>query len=192
MISTFFVYRSAFVPITGEQPSASDDQAIWDRFRQLTEGLQPPGGSRLIENYDELCTYYDRVVAREAGNDEHVGVRCARHTATLSPRLSPRLSSTRLESAQPDDRHVLGVLGFGIMRPSVRALVPMTWSPRHDLEFAVLTTAIRLAYDWLPTRFTHTPLARNRREYQRLMDKYRGIGLASFVPDHPPRSVTSW
>ncbi len=88
--------------------------------------------------------------------------------------------------------HVLGVLGFGIMRPSVRTLVPVTWTRRHDREFAVLTTAIRLAYQWLPNRITDSPLARNRREYQRLMQKYRGIGLVSFVPDRAEKLATSW
>jgi hypothetical protein len=65
----------------------------------------------------------------------------------------------------------------------------MKWTRRHDREFAVLTTALRLAYQWLPARLTDTPLARNRREYQRLMARYRGMGLASFAPDstHPQK-----
>jgi len=79
--------------------------------------------------------------------------------------------------------HLLGVLGFGIMHPQVRVLIPMKWIRRHDSEFAVLTTAIRLAYRWLPTRLTDTPLARNRREYRRLMTGYQGLGLASFAPN---------
>ena len=36
LISTFFVHRSACIAITGKQPSATANQAIWDRFRELT------------------------------------------------------------------------------------------------------------------------------------------------------------
>lgn len=182
MISTFFVYRSAFVTITGEQPSATEDQAIWDRFRQLTEGLQLPGGSRLIESYDELCTYYDRMAAEtlEATSTLECAVRHVLQPAR--PDVLPALMAPVWKLTAPMIGHVLGVLGFGIMRPEVRALVPMKWTRRHDREFAILTTTVRLAYGWLPTRFTDTPLARNRREYQRLIEKYRGIELTSFAP----------
>jgi uncharacterized protein (DUF2236 family) len=78
--------------------------------------------------------------------------------------------------------HVLAVLGFGIMHPGARAILPMTWSRRHDREFAMLTLGLRLAYRWLPRRVTDTPLARNRRQYRRLVAQYRGIGLSSFRP----------
>jgi hypothetical protein len=61
----------------------------------------------------------------------------------------------------------------------------MTWTRRHEFEFAIATAALRIAYRRLPARLTDTPLARNRRQYQRIMSKYKGIGLASFVPDQP-------
>jgi uncharacterized protein (DUF2236 family) len=64
----------------------------------------------------------------------------------------------------------------------VREIVPMTWTRRHDLEFTVLTRVLRLAYRWLPSRFTDTPLARNRREYERIAARSKGIGLMSFIP----------
>ena len=43
LISIFFMHRGVFLAITGERPSAADNQAIWDRFRALCEGLQMPG-----------------------------------------------------------------------------------------------------------------------------------------------------
>ncbi|PXW96093.1 oxygenase MpaB family protein [Mycolicibacterium moriokaense] len=182
LISTFFVYRNAFVAITGEKPSATANQAIWDRFRQLSDGLQLSGSSRLIENYDELCTYYDQMVAEKL--EVTSTLKCAvRYTRRPSPpAFIPAPVAPVWNLTSPMIGHVLGVLGFGIMHPDVRALVPMTWTRRHDREFAVLAMAIRLAYQWLPTRVTDTPLARNRREYQRLMARYQGIGLTSFAP----------
>jgi uncharacterized protein (DUF2236 family) len=182
LISTFFVYRNAFVAVTGEEPNATANQAIWDRFRQLSEGLQLSGSSRLIEDYDELCIYYDRMVAEKL--EVTSTLKCAvRYTLRPSrPDFLPAPVAPVWNLTSPMIGHVLGVLGFGIMHPDVRALVPMKWTRRHDREFAVLTTAIRLAYQWLPTRLTDTPLARNRREYQRLMARYQGVGLASFAP----------
>ena len=69
---------------------------------------------------------------------------------------------------------MVAVLGFGIMHPRARALVPMRWTRRHDIEFTVLTRLLRMAYRWLPSRITETPLARNRREYERIIARYRG------------------
>jgi uncharacterized protein (DUF2236 family) len=183
LISTFFVHRSAFVAITGDEPSAATNQAIWDRFRQLSVGLQLSGQSRLVEDYDELCAYYDRMVAEklEPTSTLECAVRYALRPAR--PAFIPAPLAPVWNLTSPVLGHVLGVLGFGIMHPGVRALVPMKWTRLHDREFAVLTTAIRLAHDWLPTRLTDTPLARNRREYQRLMARYQGIGLSSFAPD---------
>jgi uncharacterized protein (DUF2236 family) len=184
LISTFFVHHRACIAITGKQPSATANQAIWDHFREWTYGLQLSGQSRLTESYDELCTYYDQMVAEKL--EATSTMKCAvRHTLRPPPpRFLPTLVAPVWNlAAGPMIGHVFGVLGFGIMRPDVRALVPMKWTRRHDHEFAALTTVIRLAYQWMPTRLTDTPLARNRRQYQRLIARYQGIGLASFAPD---------
>lgn len=184
LISTFFVYRNAFVAITGDKPTAAENQMVWDRFRQLSEGLQLPGRSRLVEDYDELCSYYDQMVVDKLEVTSTLECVVRFTVRPLRPDFLPAAAGPLWNLTSPMIGHVLGVLGFGIMHPDVRALVPTTWTRRHDLEFAVMTTAIRIAYRWLPTRFTDTPLARNRREYQRLMEKYRGTGLTSFAPDH--------
>ena len=99
------------------------------------------------------------------------------------PDFLPALAAPLWRITQPIVGEILTVLGFGPMHPGVRAIVPMTWRRRHDLEYTVLTSLVRQAYRWLPARFTDTPLARNRREYERLMTKYKGIGLTSFAPD---------
>jgi uncharacterized protein (DUF2236 family) len=40
LISIFFMHRGAFIAIGGENLTSDDNQAIWDRFRQMCEGLQ--------------------------------------------------------------------------------------------------------------------------------------------------------
>ena len=61
LISIFFMHRGVFIAVGGEKLSPADDQAIWDRFRQMCEGLQMPGRAReLAERYEDLCAYYDR------------------------------------------------------------------------------------------------------------------------------------
>ena len=79
-----------------------------------------------------------------------------------------------MEAVGTDRGTYCGGLGFGIMHPRVRALVPMRWTRGHDLEFAVLTRLLRIAYRWLPRRLTDTPLARNGCEYERIVAHYKG------------------
>ena len=63
LISIFFMHRGAFIAVGGERLSPDDNQAIWDRFRQMCDGLQMPGRARqLVERYEDLCAYYDKVV----------------------------------------------------------------------------------------------------------------------------------
>lgn len=183
LISTFFMYRNAFRVITGKELTPADDQAVWDRFRLLSADLQLPGRSALIADYDELCAYYAQIV------DEKLEVTSTLEDAVASVLRAPRpdfvpvVAAPLWRLASPVVGHVIAVIGFGTMHPGVRDLVPMSWSRRHDVEFAVLSRAIALAYRWLPARLTDTPLARNRRQYERLVAKYQGVGLTSFAQD---------
>jgi uncharacterized protein (DUF2236 family) len=183
LISIFFMHRGAFRALTGEQLSAADNQAIWDRFRALCADLQMPGRARqLTESYKELCSYYDKMAVEKL---KHTTALDIVMDATLRPRrpaYMPAGTEPLWTLLGPVGGHIVAVLGFGIMHPRVRALVPMTWTRRHDFEFTVLTRLLRLAYRRLPRRFTDTPLARNRREYERIAARYKGIGLTSFVP----------
>ncbi|WP_206045838.1 hypothetical protein [Nocardia mangyaensis] len=80
------------------------------------------------------------------------------------------------------------ILGCGIMHPDVRARMPITWTRRHDREIQMITAALRVAFDRLPTDLTDSPMARNRRAYQWLVTRYRDVGLTSFAPDAAVRS----
>jgi uncharacterized protein (DUF2236 family) len=183
LISIFFMHRGAFLAITGERLSAADDQAIWDRFRALCEDLQMPGRARrLTENYEDLCAYYGRMAGEKL---QHTAALDIVMDVTLRPRrpaYMPAVTAPLWTMLGPAAGHIVAVLGFGIMHPRVREIVPMAWTRRHDLEFRVLTRVLRLAYRWLPSRFTDTPLARNRREYERIVSRRQGVGLTSFVP----------
>jgi uncharacterized protein (DUF2236 family) len=183
LISIFFMHRGAFLAITGERLGAAENQAIWDRFRALCEDLQMPGRARqLTENYEELCAYYDHMAAEKLKHTASLDIVM---DATLRPRrpaYMPAVAAPLWTLLGPVAGHIVVVLGFGIMHPRVREIVPMAWTRRHDIEFTVLTRVLRLAYRWLPSRFTDTPLARNRREYERIVSRRKGVGLTSFVP----------
>ena len=183
LISTFFMHRNAFVAITGEKLSAADDQAIWDRFRNLLEGLQLSGHSRLAEDYGDLCSYYDSMGAEKLRVTSTLDGVVEEILRPTRPYFVPAVAAPLWRLIGPIVGHCTCVLGFGVMRPGVRALIPVKWTRRHAFEFAVMTAAIRFAYKRLPARFTDTPLARNRKEYQRLMKQYNGIGLTSFAPN---------
>lgn len=183
LISTFFMYRNAVQVISGTEFDAVANQAVWDRFRETTADLQLPGRSALISDYDDLCAYYDHVVAEKL--ELTTTLKSAVDTALHPPRpdFVPAALAPLWALASPVAGHAIAVLGFGAMHPGVRDIVPMPWARRHDIEFAILGRGISLAYRWLPTRLTDTPLTRNRKAYARLMTKYRGIGLTSFAPD---------
>lgn len=188
LYSAFFVQRGAYIALTGAEPTAAENQAIWDHYRHKTEGLHLPGQSSPIRDYPELVAHYERMVAEE------LRVTPALQAATSAVRHAPRpdflpaLTGPLWRVGSPALSHVVMILGCGIMHPDVRARMPITWTRRHDREFQVITAALRVAFDRLPTYLTDSPLARNRRAYQRLVTRYRDVGLTSFAPDAAVRS----
>lgn len=183
LISIFFMHRGAFMTMTGEKLSAADNQAIWDRYRALTEDLRMPGRARqLADRYEELSAYYDEMATEKLKRTKALDIvvnalrhpRRPEHTSVLTEPLWRLLG--------PFGGHLAAVLGFGIMHPRVRAILPIRWTRRHELEFAVLTRLVQIAYRWLPRRLTDTPLAGPTCDYARIINHYKGIGLTSFIP----------
>ncbi|MGI5131357.1 oxygenase MpaB family protein [Pseudonocardia sp. CA-107938] len=183
LYSTFFVQRGAYLAVTGDVPSPAADQAIWDRFRALAEGLQLPGRSRLIEDYQELVAYYDRTAVEELQQTATLAAATASVRRPPRPDFWPAVAAPAWRLASPIASRVVTVLGCGIMHPAVRARMPVRWSPRHDVEFRLLTRMLQVAFRVLPSVLTDTPLARNRRQYRKLVRRYQGVGLTSFAPD---------
>jgi uncharacterized protein (DUF2236 family) len=180
--STFFVHRAAYLAVTGDQPTAAENQAIWDHFRAKAEGLQLPGRSRLIEDYEELVAHYDRVAVEELRDTATLAAAAGAIRRMVAPDNLPALALPAWWLAAPVASQVVMVLGCGIMHPAVRARMPVAWGRQHDLQFTLLTRLLRVAFRVLPTVVTDTPLARNRRQYRRLVERYRAVGLTSFAP----------
>ena len=177
------MHRGAFIAIGGERLSPDDNQAIWDRFRQMCDGLQMPGRARqLAERYEDLCDYYDKVADETLTHTESLDIVINATLRPTRPDHVPSIFQPIWTLIAPAAGHLVTVLGFGIMHPKVRAILPLPWTRRHDIEFAMATRLLRLAYRWLPARLVYTPLARNRWEYDRLVAHYKGLGLTSFVP----------
>lgn len=191
LISTFFMYRNAAAVISGVDFTAAENQAVWDHFRERATDLQLPGKSRLIDSYDELCAYYDHIVAEKL--EVTPTLECAVDTVLHPPMpdFLPALAAPIWKLTAPVMGHLAAVLSFGVMHPGVRALVPTTWTRRHDLEFTALALLVRLAYRCLPAAITDTPLVRNRRNYERIIAKYNGMGLTSFAPERPTAPTTN-
>jgi uncharacterized protein (DUF2236 family) len=183
LISIFFMYRGAFAAMTGEKLSAADNQAIWDRYRALTEDLQMPGRARqLTDRYEELSAYYEEMATEKLKRTEALDIVVDALRRPKRPEQMSVLTEPLWRLLGPLGGHVVAVLGFGIMHPRVRSILPMRWTRRHELEFAVLTRLLQIAYRWLPRGLTDAPLARPNCDYARVVNHYKGIGLTSFAP----------
>lgn len=182
LYSTFFVQRGAYLALTGDRPSPADDQAIWEHYLHKTRGLHLSGSSRPIADYPTLVAHYDAMIAE-------LRVTPALDAATSTVRRAPRpyflpaITDPLWRLGAPTFGHVAMILGCGIMHPEVRAKMPIDWGRRQDREFRALTTVLRVAYRRLPAAVTDSPMARNRRKYERLVGNYRQVGLSSFAPE---------
>ncbi|WP_280259193.1 oxygenase MpaB family protein [Nocardia wallacei] len=182
LYSSFFVQRTAFLAVTGERLSATDDQAIWDHFRAKVSGLELPGRSRLLEDYRDVVAHYDRMVEEKLTTTATLAAAVGAVRRAPRPDFLPPAAEPLWRLGAPAIRHVITILGCGGIHPGVRARMPITWTRRHEREYQAMTAVLQLAYRWLPATVTDTPLVRNRRRYEKLIAKYRGMGLESFVP----------
>ncbi|MFC4373546.1 oxygenase MpaB family protein [Nocardia halotolerans] len=183
LYSAFFVQRGAYLALTRTEPCAAQNQAIWDHYRTKTQGLHLPGRSQPIEDYTELVAHYTRTAADDLRSTPALAAATTSVRHAPRPDFLPAVATPLWWLAAPALSHVVMVLGCGIMHPDVRDRMPYTWTRRHDTEFRALTKVLRVAFDRLPAALTDSPMARNRRAYQRLVTRYRDVGLTSFAPD---------
>ena len=111
-----------------------------------------PGRARqLAESYEDLCAYYDRMAAETLKHTASLDIVM---DATLRPRRPasmPAVTAPLWTLLGPVAGHICDSAGFRHHAPArPREIVPMAWTRRHDLEFAVFTRLLRLAYRWLP------------------------------------------
>ncbi|GEM35304.1 hypothetical protein NN3_63110 [Nocardia neocaledoniensis NBRC 108232] len=182
LYSTFFVQRGAYLALTGDTPTPAESQAIWEHYLHKTSGLHLPGKSAPIADYAELVDHYERMITELRVTPT---LEAATRTVRRSPRpdFLPAAAGPLWRLGAPTFGHLAMILGCGIMHPGVRAKMPISWNRRQDIEFRVLTALLRVAYQRLPAAVTDSPMARNRRKYERLVTKYRDVGLTSFAPD---------
>jgi uncharacterized protein (DUF2236 family) len=179
--STFFMHLGAYRVLTGDAVSDAQGQLLWDVARTKLDALELPGQSGFIEDYAELRRYYDTMAAESLQRTQMLDDAVAVTLRPPRPDFVPYAATPAWVVIAPLIGHVAAVLGFGIMEPAVREQLPYRWTRRHDLEFAALAIVARTSYRVLPQRLTDTPLARNRRQYQRLVKRYKDIGLTSFA-----------
>ncbi|GAB10692.1 hypothetical protein GOARA_061_01320 [Gordonia araii NBRC 100433] len=191
LISTFFMHRNAAEALAGRTFTEAENQAVWDRFREVVAGLQLPGRGRLMESFDELTVYYDRFAADRLTVTPTLRAVVASQRRIPRPDFLPAAVGPLWSVVTPVAGHVTGILGYGTMRPSAREVLPMRWTRRHDVEYAAFNAVLRVAFRLLPSVVTETPLVRARKKYDRLADSYRSIGLTSFRLDPPTDAVSA-
>jgi uncharacterized protein (DUF2236 family) len=183
LISTFLVQRNAYPHITGRQLTPEQDQQYWDYFREKVEHLQLNGSAQLPENFTDMLAHYDKTIRDKAVANKTLD--CAVETLNHMPfpAFLPGIGKPLWPLAAGAMGHIALVLAFGIIHPGVHDLTRWKWTRRHQIEFTALTAALRIADRVLPNRLTLTPLAYNRRQYERLVARYQSVGLTSFKPD---------
>ncbi len=185
LVSTFIMYRGAFVTVTGHRPSPEVDQTLWEYFWDLTGPLQLDDDRfKLPERHDDAMAWYDGVVERRC---ERTAVFDQVDRFARSPRLPPGIprpvATVWTMTAAPVMGRAISTLGYGLMRPNLRARVGIPWGTRERVEFTVLTTLLRVAHKTLPRRVSFSPLGYNRWRYEELTASYKALGLTSFAPD---------
>ncbi|WP_433655506.1 oxygenase MpaB family protein [Nocardia sp. CA-128927] len=124
MISTFFMHLGGYLAVTGEQLDDDQKQAAWDHYRDMTDELQLPGRSRLVESYPELCAYYDRMVAEKLETNITVQNVVDFLRRPSPPTFLPAAATPVWAAVGPLAGYLGFVLGFGVMRPGARAVAP--------------------------------------------------------------------
>ncbi len=171
LISIFFMHRGAFMAITGERLS---DDGESGHLGPLPGAVRGPADARArttthgeLRGFVRVLRPYGRREAEAHGQ---------LWTSLWTPRCDrrrPALHAGRHGAAMDTARTGRGTHRFcaGVRHhaPACARDCADDLDRRHDLEFTVLTKLLRVAYRWLPSRFTDTPLVRNRREYERIV-----------------------
>jgi uncharacterized protein (DUF2236 family) len=185
LLSTFFMYRGAFEAVSGQKLTGDGNQAVWDFIRTRMAGLEYPDARfALSSNYTEIAEYYELMVADKCRRTDTLCDVVTLARRPTPPPLLPRVTMPLWTVfVAPIAGRVLTTLGFGIMQPQVRQLAGIKWGRRERLEFAALSSVLRVAYAQLPGRLVLTPLAYHRSKTEELVRRYRDVGLTSFAPD---------
>lgn len=187
-VSGLFLVMNSFTPCTGLTLTDNEREVAYQQLLDSFRSLELPGkNAKLPATYAEAATYYESMV--EAGLASNPFLRRVTENLTKLPLptlvLPPlvRLALTPGWMAlRPLAGRVVTVCSFGILHPGIREMTGFQWESRHDREFAFYTKLLQLAWRTLPDRVLLIPLARNRIEYEKLVQLHRSVALDSFAP----------
>lgn len=187
-VSGMFVVLNSFTPCTGVVLSDAERELAYAQLLDAFSALELPGkNSKLPATYAEAEDYYESMVRDELQANAFLQrvtldlTRLPLPTLVLPAPLRRLLTPPWLV-LRPVAGHVLKVCSFGILHPGIRELTGFRWESRHDLEFALYTRVLQLAWRVLPDKLLLIPLARNRIEYEKLVHVHRSVALDSFAP----------
>ena len=187
-VSGLFVVLNSFTPCTGITLNDDEREAAYQQLLQAFRALELPGkNAKLPVTYADAVAYYDDMVANELATNPFLRrvtrdlTKLPLPTLVLPPALRTALTPGWVV-LRPLAGRVLTVCSFGILHPGVRELTGFRWEARHDVEFALYSRLLQLAWRTLPDRVLLIPLARNRIEYEKLVRLHRSVALDSFAP----------
>ncbi len=187
-VSGLFVVLNSFTPCTGITLNDDEREAAYQQLLQAFRALELPGkNAKLPVTYADAVAYYDDMVANELATNPFLRrvtrdlTKLPLPTLVLPPALRTALTPGWV-ALRPLAGRVLTVCSFGILHPGVRELTGFRWEARHDVEFALYSRLLQLAWRTLPDRVLLIPLARNRIEYEKLVRLHRSVALDSFAP----------
>ncbi|WP_349269944.1 hypothetical protein MPNTM1_00483 [Mycolicibacterium parafortuitum] len=187
-VSGLFVVLNSFTPCTGITLNDDEREAAYQQLLQAFRALELPGkNAKLPATYADAVAYYDDMVANELATNPFLRrvtrdlTKLPLPTLVLPPALRTALTPGWV-ALRPLAGRVLTVCSFGILHPGVRELTGFRWEARHDVEFALYSRLLQLAWRTLPDRVLLIPLARNRIEYEKLVRLHRSVALDSFAP----------
>ncbi|ORB28863.1 oxygenase MpaB family protein [Mycolicibacterium parafortuitum] len=187
-VSGLFVVLNSFTPCTGITLNDDEREAAYQQLLEAFRALELPGkNAKLPATYADAVEYYDDMVDNELATNPFLRrvtrdlTKLPLPTLVLPPALRAALTPGWV-ALRPLAGRVLTVCSFGILHPGVRELTGFRWEPRHDVEFALYSRLLQLAWRTLPDRVLLIPLARNRIEYEKLVRLHRSVALDSFAP----------
>ena len=187
-VSGLFVVLNSFTPCTGITLNGDEREAAYQQLLEAFRALELPGkNAKLPATYADAVEYYDDMVDNELATNPFLRrvtrdlTKLPLPTLVLPPALRTALTPGWV-ALRPLAGRVLTVCSFGILHPGVRELTGFRWEPRHDVEFALYSRLLQLAWRTLPDRVLLIPLARNRIEYEKLVRLHRSVALDSFAP----------
>lgn len=188
-VSGLLVPIHSFTAATGITMSEAERDAAYRMLVDAFSALELPSRTAAMPpSYAEAMAYYDDMVASRLSSNPFLDQvvsglqRLPLPTLGVSGPMRAALTPAWL-AVRPAVGRFVKVCSFGIMHPGVRELTGFHWRRSHDVEFALYTSAVQLAWRVLPDRILLVPLAHNRIQYEKIVAAYRSVGLDSFAPD---------